>query len=97
MRAFSASCFGSSTLSFASRARFFSSRAFFAMPSLSSVSLRLGVHVLLVQVERRAPAAMATFLPPAKISCRPCSSYHLVSVAVMCIFSMMLRQPMPVL
>ena len=38
-----------------------------------------------------------TFLPPAMISCRPCSSYHLVSVAVMCIFSMMLRQPTPVL
>ncbi len=38
-----------------------------------------------------------TFLPPAKISWRPFSSYHLVSVAVMCIFSMMLRQPTPVL
>ena len=38
-----------------------------------------------------------TRLLPAKISCRPCSSYHLVSVAVMCIFSMMFRQPMPVL
>ena len=34
---------------------------------------------------------------PAKISCLPCSSYHLVRVAVMCIFSMMLRQPTPVL
>ena len=41
--------------------------------------------------------SMPTFLPPAKISCRPCSSYHLVSVAVMCIFSMMFRQPTPVL
>ena len=39
----------------------------------------------------------STFLPPAKISCRPRSSYHFVSVAVMCIFSMMLRQPIPVL
>ena len=38
-----------------------------------------------------------TFLPPAKISWRPCSSYHLVSVAVMCIFSMMFLQPTPVL
>jgi aryl-alcohol dehydrogenase-like predicted oxidoreductase len=39
----------------------------------------------------------APVLLPAKISWRPCSSYHLVSVAVMCIFSMMFRQPMPVL
>ena len=52
---------------------------------------------------RRAAPACApwltrfTLLPPAMISCRPCSSYHLVSVAVMCIFSMMLRQPTPVL
>ena len=51
---------------------------------------------------RSAPASSArsvsgTALLPAKISWRPCSSYHLVSVAVMCIFSMMFRQPMPVL
>ncbi len=42
-------------------------------------------------------SSIFTFLPPAKISCRPCSSYHLVSVAVMCIFSMMVRHPTPVL
>jgi hypothetical protein len=37
-----------------------------------------------------------TFLPPAKISWRPCSSYHLVSVAVMCIFDNIRARP-PVL
>src|SRR5437588_49030 len=38
-----------------------------------------------------------SLFPPAKISCRPCSSYHLVRLAVTCIFSTILRQPMPVL
>ena len=80
------------------RAASFSSRAFLAMPQLVEVGLRAGGHRLGVQHQRVVLArSSGTFLLPAKISWRPCSSYHLVSVAVMCIFSMMFRQPMPVL
>ena len=62
------------------------------------VGLRAGADRFFVQLQRvRRSSSSGTALPPAKISWRPCSSYHLVSVAVMCIFSMMLRQPMPVL
>ena len=80
-----------------SRARIFSSRAFLAMPSSSSVWLASELTCSMLSLSLWPTWVMPTFLPPAKISWRPCSSYHLVRVAVMCIFSMMLRQPMPVL
>jgi len=61
------------------------------------VVLRAGADGVCVELQVCAVESSGTAFPPAKISWRPCSSYHLVSVAVMCIFSMMLRQPTPVL
>jgi hypothetical protein len=92
MRAFSSSC-----LILAARARSFSSPEFLAMPSLSRSCCTSLVTMPSRSTSECSALFIATLLPPAKISCRPCSSYHLVSVAVMCIFSMMLRQPTPVL
>src|SRR5215472_6991935 len=79
MRAFSADFF-----SFSSRARSFSSRAVLAMPRSSSVWLRSAWTCSSLRRSLCVPSAKPTALPPAKISCRPCSSYHLVSVAFLC-------------
>ena len=64
MRAFSASC-----LIFASRARIFSSREFFAMPDLSKVSLAAALTCSSLRTRSYlASFSRPTFLPPAKVS-----------------------------
>src|SRR5262249_40451209 len=77
------------------RALIFSSRVFLGTPNSSRSVWAPAWTASWFRLSECADEARETFFPPAKISWRPCSSYHLVSVAVMCIFSIIFRHPTP--